>query len=85
MRYEHGVQVLVPYHDPVAGRQYAIFNFVGNVDRRRVKRMIRRAFVLSGINVDADTLRRIICNPYRTVPLRYLTPEELDQYAEAEA
>jgi hypothetical protein len=46
MRYEKGVMLMVPFvntnEDETTDRMWAKFSFKGNVDRRRVKRELRK-------------------------------------------
>lgn len=50
MRYESGVVVFIPWLDSNNDRNHTRFTFNGNVDRRRVRRQLRRALKQIGIS-----------------------------------
>jgi hypothetical protein len=49
MRYIHGIVVMVPWCDADNKRNHSRFSFNGDVDRRRVRRMLRRALNSIGL------------------------------------
>jgi hypothetical protein len=52
MRYKNGVAVLLPWLDSNNNRNHTRFTFTGDVDRRRVRRQLRRA-MKSGTGISA--------------------------------
>lgn len=50
MRYCSGLIVLIPWLDADNNRNHSRFSFKGDVDRRRVRRMLRRSLNTMGIH-----------------------------------
>jgi hypothetical protein len=50
MRYCNGIVVLIPWCDATNNRNHSRYSFKGNVDRRRVKRQIRRSLRSMGMH-----------------------------------
>lgn len=60
MRYPFGITVMVSWLDPKEERCAARFKFEGNVDKRRVRRMLGRTLRLMGINTKKQYLNDLI-------------------------
>lgn len=60
MRYPHGITVIVAWFNSDGERCHSRFAFKGNVDKRRVRREIRKAMRRIGINTTTQHLNDLI-------------------------
>lgn len=60
MRYRDGITLIVPWNDANWDRQHSKFSFGGDVDRRRVRRMVRKSMAQIGLRIRKETLRLLL-------------------------
>jgi hypothetical protein len=60
MRYRQGITVMIPWLDSDNNRNHSRFTFNGDVDKRRVRRQLRRALKTIGISAPTWWLNHYI-------------------------